>query len=88
MIIVDVVQFHLKFAMGICESRFCQKSVPLKKKGLKGTMFSDALRKTGILADKNLSLSDHVCTPCATKIRKTGEGFNTKCGKSQVCPAD
>ena len=46
------------------------------KKHVKGTMLSDTLRKTGILADKNYSSSDRVCLPCATKIRKFSEGFN------------
>ena len=45
-------------------------------KPVKGTMLSDTLRKTGILADKNHSSSDRVCLPCATKIRKFSEGFN------------
>ena len=45
-------------------------------KHVKGTMLSDTLRKTGILADKNYSSSDRVCLPCATKIRKFSEGFN------------
>ena len=39
-------------------------------------MLSDALRKTGILADKGSSFSDRVRLPCATKIRKTSKGFN------------
>ena len=45
-------------------------------KDVKGTILSDTLRKTGILADKNYSFSDRVCLPCATKIRKFSEGFN------------
>ena len=45
------------------------------KKHVKGTMLSDTLRKTGILADKNNSFSDRVCLPSATKIRKFSEGF-------------
>ena len=44
-------------------------------KHVKGTMLSDTLRKTGILADKNYSFSDRVCLPSATKIRKLSEGF-------------
>ena len=50
--------------------------LPSKKKGLEGSIFSDALRKTGILAEKNSTLSNRVCPPCATKIRKTSEGFS------------
>ena len=44
-------------------------------KHAKGTMLSDTLQKTGILADKNYSFSDRVCLPSATKIRKFSEGF-------------
>ena len=44
-------------------------------KHVKGTMLSDTLRKTGILADKNYSSSDRVCLPSATKIRKFSEEF-------------
>ena len=35
--------------------------MPSKKKGLEGSILSDALRKTGILAEKNSTLSDRVC---------------------------
>ena len=45
-------------------------------KDVKGTMLSDTLRKTEILADKICSFSGRVCLPCATKIRKYSEGFN------------
>ena len=44
-------------------------------KHVKGTMLSDTLLKTGILAGKNYSFSDRVCLPSATKIRKLSEGF-------------
>ena len=50
--------------------------LPSNKKGLEGTMLSDALQKTGILAEKKACLSNRVCLPCATKIRKTTSGFN------------
>ena len=45
-------------------------------KHVKGTMLSDTLRKTGILAEINSSFPDRVCLPCAIKIRKISEGFN------------
>ena len=45
-------------------------------KHVKGSMLSDTLRKTGILADKNYSFSDQVCLPYATKIRKFSKGLN------------
>ena len=48
----------------------------LVNKHVKGTMLSDTLRKTGILANKNSSFSDRVCLPCATKIITFSEGFN------------
>ena len=48
----------------------------LVNKHVKGTMLSNTLSKTGILADKNYSFSDRVCLPCATKIIKFSEGFN------------
>ena len=45
------------------------------KKGLEGTVLSCALQLTGLNAERNPSLSDRVCKPCATKIRKTSETF-------------
>ena len=46
------------------------------KKGHEGTTLARALQKTGIVAEKNASLSERVCLPCFTKIRKTSEGFS------------
>ena len=44
-------------------------------KHVKGTMLSDTLLKTGILAEKNCSFSDRLCLPSVTKIRKFSEEF-------------
>lgn len=50
--------------------------LPSKKKGLEGTILADVLeQKTGIVAEKISSLSARLCLICATKIRKTSEGF-------------
>ena len=50
---------------------------PSMKKGLEGTILSDVLhRNTGIVAEKTSSLSARLCRLCASKIRKTSEGFN------------
>ena len=59
-----------------CPSCRKPETIANVNKHVKGTMLSDTLRKTGILADKNYSFSDRVCIPCATKIRKFSEGFN------------
>ena len=40
-----------------------------KKKGVEGSVLSDALQKTGILAEKNSTLFNRVC-------QKTSEGFS------------
>ena len=50
-------------------------NVPVNKH-VKGTMLSNTVRKTGILADKSYSFSDRVCLPCATKIINFSEGLN------------
>ena len=45
-------------------------------KQLEGTVLSCALQSTGLyIAERNPSLSDRVCKPCATKIRKISESF-------------
>ena len=49
--------------------------LPSGKKGLEGTVLSRALQSTGLNAERNPTLSDRVCKPCATKIRKTSETF-------------
>ena len=49
--------------------------LPSGKKGLEGTVLSGALQSIGLDAERNPSLSDRVCKPCATKIRKTSESF-------------
>ena len=49
--------------------------LPSGKKGLEGTVLSCALQSAGLKAKRNPSLSDRVCKPCATKIRKTSETF-------------
>ena len=51
--------------------------LPSKKKGLEGTILADVLeQKTGIVAEKISSLSARLCLICATKIRKSSEGFH------------
>ena len=49
--------------------------LPSGKKGFEGTVLSGALQSIGLDAERNPSLSDRVCKPCATKIRKTSESF-------------
>ena len=50
---------------------------PSMKKGLEGTILLDVLhRNTGIVAEKTSTLSARLCRLCASKIRKTSEGFN------------
>ena len=49
--------------------------IPSCKKGLEGTVFSCALQSTGLIAERNPCLSDRVCIPCVTKIRKISESF-------------
>ena len=36
---------------------------------------SCALQSTGLIAERNPCLSDRVCKPCATKIRKISKSF-------------
>ena len=49
--------------------------IPSGKKGLEGIVLSCALQSTGLIAERNPCLSDRVCKPCATKIRKISESF-------------
>ncbi|CAB3998266.1 Hypothetical predicted protein [Paramuricea clavata] len=47
-----------------------------KKKGFEGEILARLLHSVGIVAQQNANLSDRLCRTCASKIRKTCEGFS------------
>ena len=49
---------------------------PSNKKGIKGVILSQVLGQAGIVAARNSSLSERLCKSCATKLRRTCEGFS------------
>ena len=49
---------------------------PSNKKGIEGIILSQVLGQTGIVAARNSSLSERLCKSCATKLRRTCEGFS------------
>jgi len=46
------------------------------KKSIEGKILSHQLQETGIIIEKSSSLSERLCKPCATKIRRKWEGFS------------
>ena len=57
---------------------------PSNKKGIEGVILSQVLEEAGIVAARNSSLSERLCKSCATKIRKTCEGFSFIVGTINV----
>lgn len=46
------------------------------KKSIEGKILSHQLQEIGIIIEKSSSLSERLCKPCATKIRRTCELFS------------